>query len=172
MENGEPKVVMMTGPALAGKTSVLRRLGELKGANFELLAPKPPGSAHDGGVAAFWQEDGQVYKVITLGGAVWDFNSWQGIAPSNYKIIFVMDFQTVSSERSVAELVKASYFGLSPLAAVQITKIDLIGEIPPDLQYLQSTLKFAGVPCFLSRHDQPATQIAACCHVLGCSVVG
>jgi hypothetical protein len=172
MGSGEPKVVMLIGPALTGKTTVLRRLGELKAAKLGRMTPAPPGFANDGGVSAEWQEGGQAYRVITLGGAVWDFNSWRGIAPKEHKVIFVTDVQNISSDRTVEELVKASYFGLSPIVAVQITKVDLVADIPRDLHSLQMTLKFAGIPCFLSREDQPATQIAACCHVLGCSVVG
>lgn len=168
----EPIVAMLIGPALAGKSTVLQRLAGLKVAKLERVTPAPPGFEHDAGVAASWQEGGRAYKVITLAGAVWDFNSWRAIAPSGCKLIFVIDVQTISSDRPVAELVKASYFGLSPLAAVQITKVDLVSGSPPDLYWLQTTLKHSGIPCFLSREDQPATQIEACCHVLGCSTVG
>jgi hypothetical protein len=54
-----------------------------------------------------------------------------------------------------------------------MTETDLIGKQPPwDLEFLTTRFERIGLPYFMSRIDQPATQIAACCQALGCSVVG
>jgi hypothetical protein len=162
--------IVLLGATLAGKTSVIRALRDLKGANINRIAPDASEPIMDRGVSATWRDGDITFEVSTLSGAVWDSASWRAISPPDAKFVFLMDVQAAFADHSLAELAQAWWLALGPLAAIQVTKTDLIGKAPTvDLQSMISRFERIELPLFMSRHDQPTTQIAACCHVLGCS---
>lgn len=164
--------IVLLGPPLAGKTSIVSSLGDLKRAEIRPIYPGSGEPVLDRGVAATWTENGQIFRVSTLSGAVWDFSSWQKIVSPNAKLIFLMEVRKSSAELTMETLFKSMFLGLGPLAALQFTKTDLKTSVPTlGFESIRLGAKQVGLPCFESRYDRPPTLIAACCQVLGVPLV-
>jgi hypothetical protein len=170
MANSEPLRLVLLGAPLVGKTTVMTALRDLKGAKIDLLFTDPSEVVLNRGIIASWEEGGRKFEVSTIVGAVWDRNKWKMLAGPDTKFIFLADLQATAIDRNMVDLFQAMYFGLIPLVAIQFTKADLVDSTSCiETGYFQRVLPKLGLPCFLSRHDQPSTLIAACCHVLGAS---
>lgn len=172
MHNDSTQEVILLSPPLMGKTSIVSAVATLKKAKLKYEGVEAEPGIMERKIWAEWAEGGSQFRVTTLAGAVWSMESWRAISNPGCKYILVMDGQAAASSRLIAELAIYLQMGLGPIAAVQITKVDLqaSGVAFLDTDSILRALRFSEIPCFVSRIDQPLTQIAACCHVLGCAL--
>ncbi len=161
--------VVLFGPALAGKTTIIGALGRLYHGTVEPIYPGSGEGAGDRGVRVRWTLEGVTYQVSTISGSFWDFNSWRALVSPENKVVLVIDSQPSMMDLSFEVLVQGYCLGLGAVAAVQLTKSDLKHS---RIESLASTFRQNGIPTFLSRHDRPQTLVEATATALGLLVPG
>ena len=171
MNQNRTQHVILLGPPIMGKTSIIEALATIKKAKLEYAGVPFSAEITERKVCAEWKEGDRSFKASTLAGAVWSMETWRTISSPGCKYILVFDGQAAAGSRLIAELAIYLQMGLGPIAAVQITKMDLqaLGVAFLDIDSILRALRFSEIPCFVSRMNQPLTQIAACCQVLGCA---
>lgn len=175
--------VLLYGPPLAGKTTILKQFAASKGLSltrFNPLQRASPQTVAEGlpvpGEGAEIEDYGLFVAdrdgdaiVVTIGGSFWNRNSWPALLPSASAIALVLDPQRA---RLNANLEFVRTISLDPPAhgAIVWTKQDIVSQV--DSEVIDAIDKELGGsrardwPRMSIRSDRPNTQIAAVNHII------
>lgn len=119
------KNILLYGPPLAGKSTILQHFAEETSLATESFEIKPAGQSFS--ELAYRAVDGSTVVAQTISGAVWTMATWDELLRDEGQILLVLDPQ--QSRHSINQEY-VEYLGArrARIAAIQVTKTDLVGE--------------------------------------------
>ena len=145
------KRIVLFGPPLAGKVSILLAVADQFGAivtSFEV--ENPDIDLSNRALSTKWQAEGESHEVVTMSGAVWHPRAWDSLLKDE-SILLVLDGQSTRLEANLEFCLQLQLLG-KVCKAIQVTKCDLADTF--DMERILKLGELFEVPVFLSRIDQ------------------